>query len=105
DLHGTEGPWAVSLLLRTRRATVTAMSFLGAGRKVESAVFGRGVSGFRPKVPTSPQRLEAKAAKTMSDQARAYILGGAGTESTAHAHSAAFGGAETLPTRLRDTHG
>src|SRR5699024_12221621 len=105
DLHGTEGPWAVSLLLRTRRATVTAMSFLGAGRKVESAVFGRGVSGFRPKVPTSPQRLEAKAAKTMSAQARAYIMGGAGTESTVAANRAAFDRVEILPAMLRDTTG
>lgn len=81
------------------------MSFLGAGRKVESAVFGRGVSGFRPKVPTSPQRLEAKAAKTMSAQARAYIMGGAGTESTVAANRAAFDRVEILPAMLRDTTG
>ncbi|WP_333620040.1 alpha-hydroxy-acid oxidizing protein, partial [Dietzia sp.] len=81
------------------------MGFLGAGRAVQSAVFGRGVSGFRPAVPTSPRALEEKATKEMSPRARAYVFGGAGAERTVSANREALDRVEILPRMLRDTTG
>lgn len=73
------------------------------GRAVQEEIFRRGVSGFRPNVPSSGPALEAAALKKMSPQARAYVAGGAGAEATIAANRAALDRVEILPRMLRDT--
>lgn len=79
------------------------MSFRGAGRARQAEIFGRGISGARPRVPTSPRELEAAAARAMSGRARAYVLGGAGDERTMRANRKALDRVDILPRMLRDT--
>ena len=79
------------------------MSFLGAGRAVQAEIYARGVSGLRPKVPTSPRALEAAAAKKMSAKARAYVIGSAGDERTVRANRKAIDRVDIVPRMLRDT--
>lgn len=79
------------------------MDFRGAGRAAQSVIFGRGVAGFRPAIPTSPHVLEEKAARAMSARARAYVLGGAGAENSVRANRDSFDRVEILPSMLRDT--
>ncbi|HEU4986333.1 MAG TPA: alpha-hydroxy-acid oxidizing protein, partial [Rhizobiaceae bacterium] len=72
------------------------------GRLRQTEIFVTGAGGARPKVPVSPQRLEAEAIRCMSKQAAAYIVGGAGMESTMLANRAAFDRRHIVPRVLRD---
>lgn len=61
-----------------------------------------GAAGLRPKVPVHPGRLEEAAAEAMSEEAYAYVAGGAGLEQTMAANRAAFGRWRIVPRMLRD---
>ena len=61
-----------------------------------------GVRGVRPRVPVNVDELEARAKQAMSAEARAYVAGGAGTESTMRANRSAFDRWRIVPRVLRD---
>ncbi|MES1952218.1 lactate 2-monooxygenase [Salinisphaera sp. S4-8] len=68
----------------------------------QQAIYSNGMSGARPTVPTDYAALEAAAEKAMSEQAYAYIAGGAGRESTMTANRRAFERWRIVPRMLRD---
>ena len=68
----------------------------------QRAVYLAGVSGTRPRVPADATKLEARARRTMSRQAFAYIAAGAGTEGTVRANREAFDRWKIVPRVLRD---
>jgi lactate 2-monooxygenase len=72
------------------------------GQVRQGEVYLDGVSGRRPRVSTDLTRLEARAKQAMSDEAYAYIAGGAGTGSTMRANRAAFERHRIVPRMLRD---
>ncbi len=53
-------------------------------------------------MPVAPDALEARAARAMSPEAAAYIIGGAGSEATMRANRAAFERHRFVPRVLRD---
>lgn len=65
-------------------------------------IYVPGVGGARPSVPVAPDALEAQAASAMGPDAAAYIIGGAGMESTMRANRAAFDRHRFVPRVLRD---
>jgi len=72
------------------------------GRLRQMEVYVTGAGGAVPRVPVSPLLLEERAAARMSRRAAAYIVGGAGTESTMRANREAFGRWRIVPRVLRD---
>ena len=68
----------------------------------QRAVYLAGVSGTRPRVPADATKLEARARRSMSRSAFAYIAAGAGTESTVRENRAAFDRWKIVPRILRD---
>jgi isopentenyl diphosphate isomerase/L-lactate dehydrogenase-like FMN-dependent dehydrogenase len=60
------------------------------------------VRGRRPRVPVDPAALEERARDVLSDQAFAYIAGGAGTEATLRANREAFERQRIVPRMLCD---
>jgi lactate 2-monooxygenase len=68
----------------------------------QSEIYLAGVAGKRPLVPVDHRRLEEAAAAAMSDEAFAYVAGGAGTESTLRENRAAFERWRIVPRMLRD---
>ncbi len=72
------------------------------GRLRQTEIFVTGVGGRRPRMPVSTNRLETEAKRRMSREASAYVIGSAGTESTARANRAAFDRYPILPRVLRD---
>lgn len=72
------------------------------GRLRQMEVFVTGAGGAKPRVPVSPDKLEAEAARRMGAQAAAYIIGGAGGEATMRANRAAFERHRFVPRVLRD---
>jgi lactate 2-monooxygenase len=74
----------------------------GPGRLRQTEIYVTGAGGARPRVPVSPQELEAKAARMMNRQAAAYIIGGAGSEATIAENRAAFDRHRLVPRVLRD---
>ncbi|WP_258348717.1 alpha-hydroxy-acid oxidizing protein [Saccharopolyspora gregorii] len=74
----------------------------GFGRARQSAIYGAGVSGRRPRVPTDHRELERRARRACSPRAWAYVAGGAGTEATMRANRAAFDRRSIVPRTLRD---
>ena len=68
----------------------------------QAEILAHGVRGVRPRVPVNMEELEARAKHAMSDEARAYIGGGAGSESTMRANRAAFDRWCIVPRVLRD---
>jgi isopentenyl diphosphate isomerase/L-lactate dehydrogenase-like FMN-dependent dehydrogenase len=77
----------------------------GAGRSRQEAIYRAGISGTRPRVPTSFAELERRARKAMSAKAWAYVHGGAGEGATMAANRAAFDRRQIVPRMLRDTSG
>ncbi|MDL5160267.1 alpha-hydroxy-acid oxidizing protein [Actinomycetospora termitidis] len=75
---------------------------IAAGRARQEQVYRDGVSGRRPRVPTSAAELERRGRRAMSRRADAYVGGGAGAEATMRANRAAFDRWETVPRVLRD---
>ncbi|MCA1187373.1 MULTISPECIES: alpha-hydroxy-acid oxidizing protein [unclassified Saccharopolyspora] len=74
----------------------------GFGRDRQSAIYGAGVSGRRPRVPTDHRELERRARRACSPRAWAYVAGGAGAEATMRANRAAFDRRSIVPRTLRD---
>lgn len=74
----------------------------GAGRLRQMEIYVAGVGGARPRVPVAPAALEDAAARAMSREAAAYVIGGAGAESTMRANRAAFDRHRVAPRVLRD---
>lgn len=74
----------------------------GAGRDRQNRIYRDGVSGLTPTIPTDPHTLEKAAADALSEQALAYLAGGAGTEATMRANRAAFDQWAIIPRMLRD---
>lgn len=72
------------------------------GRLRQMEIYVTGAGGRRPVAPVAPEALEAAAARAMSAQAAAYIIGGAGCESTMRANRAAFERRRLVPRVLRD---
>ena len=72
------------------------------GRLRQMEIYVTGAGGARPRVPVAPAALEAKAARAMSAEAAAYIIGGAGGEATIVANRAAFDRYRLVPRVLRD---
>lgn len=75
---------------------------MSPGRLRQTEIFVTGVGGSRPHVPVAPDKLEAEAAKRMSAEAGAYVIGGAGSETTMQANRAAFDRQRIVPRVLRD---
>lgn len=74
----------------------------GPGRTRQTEIYVTGAGGARPKVPVAPRELEVKASRLMSREAAAYIVGGAGSETTIAANRAAFERHRLVPRVLRD---
>ncbi len=72
------------------------------GRTRQSEIFRAGAAGVRPAVPTGWRALVEAAERTMSQDAWAYVAGGAGRESTAEANYDAFDAWRLVPRMLRD---
>ncbi len=77
-----------------------ASSTSGANRQRE--IYTNGFAGRLPIVPIDPIKLEEAAAAKMSTQAKAYIIGGAGLESTIRANRASFEKYKIIPRMLRN---
>jgi lactate 2-monooxygenase len=77
-----------------------ASSTSGANRQKE--IYTNGFAGIKPIVPIDPQKLEDTAAAKMSPEAKGYILGGAGSESTIRNNRAAFEKYKIVPRILRN---
>lgn len=71
-------------------------------RERQIEVFVKGLGGKRPKVPVAMQALEEAARAAMSEEAYAYITGGAGTESTVRANRDGFERWRIVPRMLTD---
>ena len=68
----------------------------------QKQIYINGAAGFKPTVPVDMNRLEQEAAKKMSTEAAAYIIGGAGEEKTIAENRNAFGRWRIVPRMLRD---
>lgn len=78
------------------------------GRLRQNVVYRAGVSGIRPAVPTSAEKLETAARRSLlrrpgGKRAWAYIYGGAGSGTTMDANREAFDRRKLVPRMLRDT--
>lgn len=72
------------------------------GRETQSTIYRGGASGRRPAVPTGARALYDAAHAAMSPEARAYVAGSSGSESTEDANRAAIDRWRILPRVLRD---
>ena len=68
----------------------------------QQAIYLGGVSGRRPRVPTDAVNLEARARDAMTEDAFAYVAGGAGTGRTMAANRDDFDRWRIVPRMLRD---
>lgn len=75
---------------------------MGPGRATQSAVYRAGVSGRAPRIPVRWPELVAKAERSMSAEAWAYVHGSAGLELTAEANVDALEAWRIVPRVLRD---
>jgi lactate 2-monooxygenase len=73
---------------------------IGLQRQMD--IYLGGVSGIRPRVPLDLKELEARARRTMSKEAFAYVAGGAGNEDTVAVNRAGFRRWRIVPRMLRD---
>ena len=69
----------------------------------QKEIYLRGFAGTVPSVPVDWRQLEEKARTTMSHDACAYIMGGAGLESTLTSNRSDFEKIKIIPRMLRDT--
>lgn len=72
------------------------------GRVRQGQIYADGVSGRRPRVPTSWDALVGTARRAMTAAGFAYVEGGAGRESTVRANRDAFDRWQLVPRVLRD---
>lgn len=78
------------------------MSFPNDALSWQKKVYLDGLAGIKPRVPVSTAGLEKKAKKKMSPEARAYIAGGAGQETTVAENRSGFDSWKIVPRMLRD---
>lgn len=71
-------------------------------RERQIEIYVKGLSGKRSKVPVDMSALETAARAAMSEEAYAYIAGGAGMESTVQANRVAFERWRIVPRMLND---
>ncbi len=95
--RGVRQPGAMS-------APVTPRSAAGSsfGRLRQTQIYGRGVFGRRPAIPTSWPELDRAARARLPRRAYGYVAGGAGSEATVRADRAAFDRWRLVPRMLRD---
>jgi isopentenyl diphosphate isomerase/L-lactate dehydrogenase-like FMN-dependent dehydrogenase len=72
------------------------------GQVRQQDIYVAGVSGSRPRVSSDAAGLETQAREVMSDQAFAYVAGGAGTGRTIAANRDGFDRWQIVPRMLRD---
>lgn len=72
------------------------------GRRVQSALYRRGLYGHRPVVPTHPDELARRARGRLGRRAWAYLHGAAGAEQTAVANRTALDRVRLVPRMLVD---
>lgn len=72
------------------------------GRRRQMEIYVPGAGGTKPRVPVSPAALELAAQHSMTREAAAYIIGGAGSEQTMRNNRAAFDRVNLAPRVLRD---
>ncbi len=75
---------------------------MASGRERQGEIYTAGAFGRRPATPISWDALEARARRSMSRAAFAYIAGGAGRERTMAANGAGFDEWQLVPRVLRD---
>ena len=73
-----------------------------SGPDRQQAIYLNGVSGRRPLIPTDAVALEERARDSISDEAFAYIAGGAGTGRTIQANRDGFDAWRIVPRMLCD---
>jgi lactate 2-monooxygenase len=73
-----------------------------SGTEWQKYIYVNGVGGLRPVVKTDISKLEQQASAHMSEQAFAYVAGGAGKERTVRANELAFEKYGIVPRMLRD---
>lgn len=74
----------------------------GPARQME--IYLAGLAGHPPRVPVSPERLEAAAQRVLTAEAFDYVAGGAGGERAVRANSAEFDRWFLVPRMLKDVH-
>jgi len=74
----------------------------GPGRERQAAIYGEGVYGRKPRIPTDFAALEQAARRKASVRGWAYVAGGAGDGATMRANRAAFDRWAIVPRVLRD---
>jgi lactate 2-monooxygenase len=72
------------------------------GRLRQMEIYVTGIGGRRPRVPVAPEALEAEAARRLTSEAAAYLIGGAGSETTMRTNRAAFDRHRFVPRILND---
>ena len=87
---------------RLRRHRPAAGRAVASGRERQGEIYTAGAFGRRPATPASWDALEARARRSMSRAAFAYIAGGAGRERTVAANGAGFDEWQLVPRVLRD---
>jgi lactate 2-monooxygenase len=70
------------------------------GPEVQGRIYSRGLSGVGPDIPTSFDRLEARAKKKLSPEVWAYVSGGAGLGTAMEANRTAFSRVGIAPRML-----
>ena len=75
---------------------------VGIGRERQFEIYVGGARGSYPRVPVSPDRLERAGREAMSQEAYAYVAGGAGAEETVRENRRAFERWRIVPRVLRD---
>lgn len=73
-----------------------------SGSDRQKEIYLNGFAGIKPIVPIDSNRLEQMAADKMTPEARGYIVGGAGIESTVRNNQSAFDRYKIVPRMLRD---
>lgn len=82
--------------------TDQATTAIAPGRLRQMQIFITGIGGVRPRVPVAPDALEKEAARRLSGEAAAYLIGGAGSEATMRANRVAFERYRFVPRVLND---
>ena len=72
------------------------------GAERQGQMYIKGLMGAKPIVPFDSKELEARAKDKMTTEAAAYIIGGAGTDSTVRENQSAFDNWKIRPRMLRD---
>lgn len=73
-----------------------------SGSQRQREVYLNGFAGKKPLVPVDPQKLEQLAGDKMTPEAKGYIIGGAGVESTVKTNQTSFDRYKIVPRMLRD---